>query len=309
MRKLRSPGAAPLLVLLALLQGACGSADSVVVDLVDELARAETFIETALIDLGTPEARPYLLSGWLDDDELWARREEESFVWALGREARFRFFVFESRDLVLTIAGRPNPAAGHEPVETATVRVNGVRIAEPRFEPGWSTHRATVPRQVLVPGENVVTLAFPGRGGRPSRRLAVDRVEIERTVLTDLPRRSVGARVPALVLPYLSGASYALDLPENSSLYIGRVRAYGPRGSEPVGALQVLVEGDGARSRETVGPRLSALRVDLPAGRIRLVLISTPGGDPLRRADVAQNEETVGLLLERPQVRARRGPR
>lgn len=275
----------------------CGAPETVQTDLVQALGRAETFTETPFIDVGESLARSFLLEGWLPGNEYWAGRREESFVWTVGpAAATFRFFVFEKRDLVMTIRGRPNPADDAPLVELG-VEVNGTLLARPEILPGWNTYRVTVPRQVAVVGENVVRLVVGGDDGE--RRLAVERVDFERTLVSYPPRREMGA--PALVMPYLSGAWYRLEVAPGQRLSIAELVAFGPHGDEPVGHLEVLVTGGPDSIREQLLPG-DSLSLALPPGQVRVGLVSVPGGDPNARVERQQNEEAVGLIVRRPAI-------
>ena len=44
-------------------------AGTVLLDLVESIEVSESFVETALIDVGSPQARTYLLDGWLGQEE------------------------------------------------------------------------------------------------------------------------------------------------------------------------------------------------------------------------------------------------
>lgn len=284
--------------------GACAPSGEVAVDLVEALDDAEVFVETARIDVGTRRGRHHLLDGWLPSDEMWAHRPEQTFVWAVGDRSRFRFFVFEQRDLVMQIIGRPSPSQGDPEVAAMLVQVNGQPVGREDVEMGWLEYRTVVPRQLLQPGQNVVELSFVATGDSPAappRHLAVDEILFQRTVVTYPPRKERGGPVPALVMPYLSGAWYELELEEGARLLIDLARAYGPHKGDPEGHVEVQVEASGEISRHSLFLG-EASSVPLPAGEVRLGLMAIPGGEPNRRADRRHNEEAVGILLQQPVV-------
>lgn len=298
-----------VVLVAAALTSACGPDDVEVVDLVESLPRAELFVESALIDVGTPAGRPHLGDGFLGADEMWAHRPDRSFVWAVGSAATVRFFVFEPRDLLLLLTARPNPRQDATAVSGFRPVVNGTPLPRQEVPPGWSTQRIVVPRRALVAGENRLTLSFDdGEGADVDRRLAVDRLEIERTVVTYPPRRELGDTGPALLVPYLSGAWYRLEVPDGAHLVIDGVRAYGPHDGDPEGTLEIILGEPPDATRHTA-PAGRGLDLPLPAGPLRLALLAVPGGDANRRADRRQNEEAVGLILRRPRILAPAGAR
>lgn len=284
---------------------ACAGSEIVVGDLVALLPESEAFVETARIDVGTPEGRRHLVAGFLPADELWANRPDESFVWTVGGQATFRFFVFEARDLSLTLTGRPDPGADPSAADFRVV-ANGTPLTRVEVEPGWGTYRVTVPRQLIVAGENHLTLDFaagPAVGELVGRRLAVDGIDFRRTVISYPPRRELGSTGPALILPYLSGVWYDLAVPEGARLQIDAIRAYGPHGEDPEGLIEVVLGQPPDTIRHTV-PAGESLSLPLPPGPLRLGLLSIPAGDPNSRVERRQNEEAVGLVLGRPRVLA-----
>lgn len=289
-----------LLVIAASASFACGPAGPVRVDLVEALGEAEVFTETGLIDVGERRARRFLLDGWLEMDERWARRPDESFVWTTGAAVSFRFFVFESRDLVMSLRARPLPDGDVEGREFA-IELDGQLLARHTILPGWNDYRATVPRQVVRPGENRVRLIFPeGQGGEArGRRLAVERIEFTRTIVRYPVRREIGA--PALVAPYLSGAWYELESRPGDRLYIAEILPYGPHADEPAGELHIVLETPAGEERLVAEPG-GSFSLPLPEDLQRLGLIAMPAGDPRLRSNEQRIEEAVGLLLRRPAI-------
>lgn len=290
------------LLLVALLAVACAPAGQARIDLAERFAEAEVFTETALIDVGDRPARRFLGEGWLAGDERWAGRSDESFVWAAGDAATFRFFVFEPRDLVMVVRARPNPHPDALPLVQLGIAVNDQVLGRPEVTPGWGSYRVVVPRQVVSVGENRVRLIFgDGAGAEPlDRRLAVERIEFERTLVSYPPRREVGE--PALLLPYLSGVWYEVDARPGDRLRAAEVVPFGPHGEEPHGRLEIVTAGPDGTTHHTVDSG-APLALTLPEGTTRIGIIAVPAGDPNRRVERPQNEEAVGLLLRRPAIR------
>lgn len=286
--------------LAAALLGGCVGGRVTTADLVDDIGAAEAFTETAVVDVGTPAARRHLLSGWRSGDELWAGRPDQSFVWIDADVAQMRFFVFEQRDLVLLVRARPNPQLSGSGELSCILSLNGEPLTRLTVTPGWDTYRATVPRQLLSVGENLLGFHFGDVDGDGTLLVAVDRVDLERTIITYPPRRALGES-KALILPYLSGIWYRVEGHGDAILTADAVRMYGPRAANPGGALEIVVDagGEAVRQRFEIG---SSIAMPLPARTSRIGLIAVPAGDPNSRVDRRQNEEAVGLLLEAPRI-------
>ena len=90
--------------LAAFRAGRPSEVDCARLDLARQLPQAAVAAETRFLDLGTPEARPHLLSGW-SIDELW--RGKTSFVWAMGEAATLRFTRFSREAFTLYFRCRP----------------------------------------------------------------------------------------------------------------------------------------------------------------------------------------------------------
>lgn len=71
-------------------------------DLTRELALAEIRSETATIDFGTPEARPFLVKGW-SGDEQWG---QHTYVRSIGDRSTLRLYLDRPRDLRLRLSCR-----------------------------------------------------------------------------------------------------------------------------------------------------------------------------------------------------------
>jgi hypothetical protein len=134
-----------------ILVGCAGDDDLVpITDLVKRLPAATLWSETTQLDLGTPAARPHLVSGWSYNEKT---AQGETFVWATGEESEIRFVVVWLRDLPLVLRSKPHRRHGLISGKL-TLQVNGhpIEITEPRG--GGRDHHLTLPAGVLFEGEN-----------------------------------------------------------------------------------------------------------------------------------------------------------
>lgn len=102
------------------------------------------------IDVGTPEARPFLDSGFSGDEVS----VEDTFAWGTGNESQIAFPLQpRTGDYSLTLRVHVPSFLGKENLK---VRVNGVDAGALSLEAGWSTHEVAVPSGVFHTGENVI---------------------------------------------------------------------------------------------------------------------------------------------------------
>lgn len=247
---------------LALVLSACGRAElpagyRVGADLAAELAVATVHREVGAIDVGAPEARPYLVSGW-----SWDERgpDGESFAWGIGTASEVRFELVARRDLELRLRGRPFvvPADGPGVVQRVDVALNGRPVDRLEMDRGTGSHALPLPEAATVPGDNRLTLRY-GRARSPReeglssdrRALAVAWSGFRLTPMqaaTPRPSAAVepdgdGKPTPRLRLPFGSGVDYFLEVPDPRPQ-----NGSGPGTSQrgPVLALEALrPDGDG----------------------------------------------------------------
>lgn len=170
MTSTRTPRAVnPLLLVVGLLAGSsalglagCGRSElpagyGEIADLTAALPAAQVHHETAAIDVGTPEARGHLVSGWSWDE---AAPDGGTFAWAEGESSEVRFFLVAPRDLTLRLRGRPLEARDHLDIEPQTVAIesNGQPVGKLTMKPGTATYSLTLPATALVAGDNRLTL-------------------------------------------------------------------------------------------------------------------------------------------------------
>jgi hypothetical protein len=106
------------------------------------------------IDLSTPDER-HLAGGW--SEPRWEGNRPR-FRWALPPRACIRVPLEQPMDLRTTIRARA-PGRLAEP-QVATVELNGVPVASLPLSKDWTDLQLLLPARALVPGENLVCLAF-----------------------------------------------------------------------------------------------------------------------------------------------------
>ena len=255
-------------------------------DLIAAFPRARVGVETAVIDLGSPAARPHLLAGFGDDGN--------GFAWAIGTESIVEFHLAEPRDLRLSARCMPLEFPGALP-QSVAFELNGhpgprvalgagmaeyaVAFPAASTRAGWNRLRlrhawARAPRDVpLNPDRRLLSVAwdfirFEGIAAEPG---ATPSVEASRGVLTIPPGTSVGYQL--LAAPGDRLAFDAVDL-------------------DPGATLTITVNDDG---REAIVARAAApmrhrWETALPsgwAGPVRVTLRADGGTARLHRPAVA----------------------
>ncbi len=277
-------------------------------DFARQLSQATLEPETRFLDLGTREARPYLLSGW-SIDELW--QGKTSFVWAMGQAAAVRFFRSSPGPFTLYFRCRPFAAAGAAPQAIATV-VNGTAVGLTRPGPDFQTYRLTIPGTALRAGENRLELRFAvseappaGPGGAiERRRLAVawDWIGFG-TPVAPPPRADTPATAAAgaLSLPCGNLLDFYLVVQPGSLLRWQSIRPWGPAAAVPGSRLEIQVEWDGGGGKTLrvspagfSSPQSLALDNREPA-LARIGFLAVPGREP-------DGGAPAGLTLESPEL-------
>ena len=303
---------------LAVLAGACGGpapAPEPGTSLATLLPLAELRSETTALDLGTPEARPFLIAGWGVDEQPG----EASYCWGLGSSSQLRLEISWRRPLELVAEATPFLFAGAPP-QVVRVLLNGQAVGEivmdgfetPESPRGGSVreYRLALPEAALVVGSNVLELEY-AYSRRPAevdpasedrRELAVSWHSL--SLLPGSGSQPPQAREDDLILPFASSASYYLRLPAGGRLEIAGVAPWrdlsGAGGAVP--ALRVEVEAAGGevatRDLSLAEESLEDVAVELPAspsGPVRVTLAALPAAGA-----------AGGLRLVAPVVRAPR---
>ena len=262
---------------LALVAVGCRPSDPVTRDLARQFSLARIGTEPALIDLGSPEARRYLVSGWSHDEEA----DGATFVWGTGERSVLEFYVAEPRELALTFRCMPYdfPGASSQSVSFELNGAGGPRVS---LSPGMADYHVVLPRAAMKEGWNRLVLAYaharaPSEvtGATDTRRLAAAwdfiRLEADATGRGSEPTLD-GAR-STLVVPGGSGVSYYMRLSSKAVLRFDELAFSG--GARTTLAVRIEADGkpgavlarfDGARPRRDV-------RVRVPwSGIVRLSL-------------------------------------
>lgn len=277
-------------------------------DLAADFARADVRSETLSFDLGTPEARPALISGW-----SWNQKSgDETIVWSEGPRSVLSLFLAQPRSLRLAFRCtpyEPPEAAGRAP-QAIAIEVNGQPAGSVELGSGPGEYALALPVAAQRVGVNEIAFVyrhvFAGparRGGRLSgRTLAVAWDWIRLTggdAASGAPEapRAAGSH---LLLPAGSRVDYYFDLEAPAELEVASVTAARGRGR-----LAASLISDGEKERELALPGRAGgpLRVELPLDGRKLVRLSlrtvAEEGEPL---------SGVALVLDRPVVRARALP-
>ena len=295
-----------LLLATGLLMPACGGEpDSTetretAFDLVQIFPSATVNQPTGLIDLGQPEARRFLISGW----HTGHRKLDGGGIgtWSVGERAELEFFVAEPTDLRVSFRcaaiGR-NTA----PPRLLRLSINGKDWERIELARGLKDYELILPRELLRRGLNRFLLENPiasagERSAIKDLRVLWDYVDFG--MLRGLEESKAFARLDqdALFIPFGTRIDYYLERPSRAWLSATSIRG---RGS-PDG--QLVVTWETAGSEETVlTENLSAmpdLEVPIPGGdarRGRLALLATS-------LSAVDPERPAGIHLQGPRILA-----
>lgn len=290
-----------------LLLAGCGAEPTV--ELTTLFEQSEIFVETGTIDIGNHASRCHLTDGWSPIDERWAQREDETFVWARGTQASLRFYQIESQLQRVRFRGRPNAPDGNPLVSTIYLRLNGVTLPTAvDVAAGWQDYIVPLPARLLRVGVNHLTFGFDRPpGDAPSRgtslQFAFDDVRFFDATVTALPRLDRPSGEHGLILPYLSGINFELDLMPGAVVRIRQIQAYG-RPLPKEGALHIYIDAAGRLEHRVVEVPTNSLEIpihiDAPT-RVRLSMMSLPPPSFYGLQGHAA-EQDVGLRLHWPTV-------
>ena len=244
--------------------------------LVEDFETARIEREVATLELGTPEARSHLLSGWGVDE----RDDARTYVWGLGEASTLTLFLADVFDSQLVLHGRALEEPGAPP-QTVEVHVNGQVAGQVKFGSGFQRSRVDVAAHQLRVGVNRFELRY-GRHHRPkdviegaqdNRPLAVlwYSLGLHGSRQADSPR----VAEETLQLPLGSRVSYFLDIEPGDELVLGSVES-----GSGVALRAELESSDGVQSwyPETAEPGAAPQRWGLPVQDPQLVRLSLVAG-------------------------------
>lgn len=175
---------------------------------------AESWVETAALDIGAPEARPFLGSGWGEDESSGAA----SFAWGKGQSSEIRWDLVEERELTLELVGwsYPFPLQIAQQVE---LWVNGKRLGQEEIGSSPTKLQFRIASGDLRVGPNWLELRYARAheaAGEEPLAVAWDLIRVRSGVAVRAPRIAGGEGV--LELPAGSAAAWALELPPGTDL-------------------------------------------------------------------------------------------
>ena len=162
--------------------GDFGSADGIdvselkpVEDFVRRLQSAQPIEEVRFLDLGTPDARKWLVSGWGGDEML--PKNGTTIAWATAPVAEVEMVIFRTDKENLHFRCRAFSWKG-APEQRVSVTINGRPIGSVGLTNSYREYSLPIPRETLVFGLNRIAFQFtyaerardhkPGSsGGRP----------------------------------------------------------------------------------------------------------------------------------------------
>lgn len=217
-------------------------------DFVENFHLADVQQEVSLIDFGTPQALPYMQSGWSMNER--ASENGSTFVWSTGQKSTLEFFVSQIRDIKMTFGCRPFRFPGSL-VQTISLAVNGTEICQVTLEPEHKEYEIVLPRQALRIGKNHIDFRFAYAqapkdvilGSTDVRSLAVAWDYVRLSPKEKLLNFQVSAHIDndTLFIPFGAQIDYYVRLPSNSILTFDNLAAH----ENPSGQLLISLYSEG----------------------------------------------------------------
>jgi arylsulfatase A-like enzyme len=290
-----------------LLAVACGQPPPQVRDLVELFSAARSQAAPGLIDLGTPDARRFLGSGWSSDEGIPGIG---TYVWAVGASSEVDIFVPAVRDLPLTFRCWPF-VFPESPAQHVTIVLNGATVAKTALRPEPSDYRVDLPAAGLREGWNHLVLHYAYArapievaASPDDRPLAVawDFIRVGEDDAVPKTSPSVDTARRQLVVPLGASVAYDLRVPPGAAFEFDRLEFEG----DADGVLRVRLEADG-RGHEVIarfGGDSEGRSVAFPpkwADIVRLSIEAVPGdAGALASADVRIHGPRLRLPGEDP---------
>jgi arylsulfatase A-like enzyme len=268
---------AVVMLIVANISNGCNRSEpnQVALDLAASWTTALVSVESAQLDIGTDEARPFLGNGWYYDERN--RDSGETFVWSRGASSEFFFHLGWQRDLSVEITCRPFQFPGATP-QTLSIELNGQPIGQSiELDPPMSRYSIELPAAAQVVGRNRL-VAMYGRVDAPATVTAGSRDERElgvawsRVQFHSVDHTPVQTMDGTIVMPAGTRADHFLDLTPGSLLTIEDCE---PMGETP-SLLEISVRGELDAEPETTtlacdgGPLILPLETREGLTRIRL---------------------------------------
>ena len=236
------------------------------IDLVERFDFAEITTQTSEIDFGSPQAHPFLESGWSNDREVG----DSGVVFGIGASSIVRWFLVEPRDLTFRYRARSAKAR-----QRVHVFVDGAERAALEIGRRARVGTFTIPGETLAHGWNRIefryedSVAVPG-AAKPPHSVTWDWLKLsDGSIGDERPRVAKTEASHSLIVPVGNRVDYFLNLPMGGNLSLGEVliNQEAARKSE----LVVEVEYDtGDRSTEVRLGAEKASPIELRAGVLRV---------------------------------------
>ena len=206
-----------------------------------------------------------------------------------------RFDVIETRPLVLRIFAGSAESESSKPSQVDLL-VNGNRVGSLEIESRPRRRRVPVPEGLLRPGENDLTLEYPGtEDDRP--RVNLYQIAFQFNDGGEPPQPHATRDEGVVMIPFGTRLEYTLMLPTDALLTIDRLQYVGPAGGE----LTLVLEEDEHPVERIPLPdeAMEDFSLSLPSEFPRIVRLSLradhPGVDASGRS---------GVLLTAPVIRS-----
>ncbi len=271
---------------------------------------AEKRWEGVLLELGAPQALPFLGEGWSYGEPA---PDGSLFRWAVTERSTFRFVNEREGTHLGYFECEPFVYPG-SPAQWVEVVANGLELAPIELRPGRERYSVQLP---LVRGENHIELRFryagePARSSREKRRLAAAFHRFEVPFVEFRARVGPFSSVAnGIFVPSGGSLSFFLELPAGARLRLGvgtedppQLRA--PAGSEVTVTL-AAEEGEIWKEKFTVsriGAETWEREMPVPPGSPVEMTFRADNHDLLLRPEIL-----APVVIERPEARRKPGVR
>ncbi len=249
-------------------------------DFVEEFRLAELLQEVAVVDVGSPEARRHLASGWYDDEGGGAG---PSFAWSEGDSSVIEFSVLEVGPMDAELRCRPflAPEMGDQVV---TPFLNNHELPKISLGSGFASYQVKFPEQFLKEGRNRLRLQY--RYSASPRELGQTSDWRRMAVAVDWLRFENGDNPPP---PTITEGDSTLDLPAGSAVVYhvrhrgglrfeadsvsaigggeGKIRCVAVSQSGGASVVFDMAAGEGPVSADVTGPDGEPFRLELRSVR------------------------------------------